>query len=155
MRYSYAWDVPAEEVFQLVMRDGVRDGPASTRLLIGRYARLSGGAIDTSSCGITSDSPFFEGWNYRIPGCNGCILIAVRTTPDASPSTDANLTGRFVRFDGLVQHCFDYSASRWHGASIAGLVVGAMGAFIFGIYLRRWLHERKALASEPMQDMIA
>jgi hypothetical protein len=30
-----------------------------------------------------------------------------------------------------------------------------MGCFIFGLYLRRWLIERKALASEPQQDMIA
>ena len=49
----------------------------------------------------------------------------------------------------------DTTASRFHSASIAGLVVGAMGCFIFGLYLRRWLRERKALASQPEQDMIA
>jgi hypothetical protein len=38
------------------------------------------------------------------------------------------------------------AASRFHGASIAGIVVGAMGCFIFGLYLRRWLRERKAAA---------
>ncbi|MHC5054373.1 MAG: hypothetical protein ACYTKD_06610 [Planctomycetota bacterium] len=46
-------------------------------------------------------------------------------------------------------------ASRLTGTSIAGLVVGAMGCFIFGLYLRRWLIDRKALASQPGQDMIA
>jgi hypothetical protein len=46
-------------------------------------------------------------------------------------------------------------ASRFHGASVAGLIVGAMGCFIFGLYLRRWLIERKALASQPRRDMIA
>ncbi len=46
-------------------------------------------------------------------------------------------------------------ASRLHPASVAGLVVGAMGCFIFGLYLRRWLREKKALASEPPGDMIA
>ena len=35
-------------------------------------------------------------------------------------------------------------ASRFHPASIAGLVVGVMGVFIFGLYLRRWLREREA-----------
>jgi len=40
-------------------------------------------------------------------------------------------------------------------ASIAGLVVGAMGCFVFSLYLPGWLRERKALASEPQQDMIA
>jgi hypothetical protein len=41
----------------------------------------------------------------------------------------------------------DPTASYLTGASIAGLVVGAMGVFIFGLYLRRWLVNRKALAS--------
>jgi len=49
----------------------------------------------------------------------------------------------------------DARGSRFTGASIAGLVVGAMGVFIFGLYLRAWHRERKALASEPVQDMIA
>jgi len=38
----------------------------------------------------------------------------------------------------------DTTASRFHPASIAGLVVGAMGCFIFGLYLRRWLAARRA-----------
>jgi len=32
--------------------------------------------------------------------------------------------------------------SRWHPASVAGLVVAAFGTFVFGLYLRRWLKER-------------
>ena len=47
------------------------------------------------------------------------------------------------------------AASRLHGASIVGLIVGAMGCFIFGLYLRRWLRERKALASTAQPDMLA
>jgi hypothetical protein len=39
---------------------------------------------------------------------------------------------------------FDKSKSRLTGASVAGLVVGAMGVFIFGLYLRAWMRERKA-----------
>ena len=31
------------------------------------------------------------------------------------------------------------------GLSVAGIVVGAMGCFILGLYLRRWSAERKAL----------
>jgi hypothetical protein len=37
----------------------------------------------------------------------------------------------------------DTTASRFHGASIAGLVVGAFGSFVFALYLRQWLQERK------------
>jgi hypothetical protein len=51
--------------------------------------------------------------------------------------------------------CLLAVVSRFHGASIAGIVVGAMGCFIFGLYLRGWLRERKALAGQPEQDMIA
>jgi hypothetical protein len=47
----------------------------------------------------------------------------------------------------------DTTASRFHPTSIAGLVVGAMGCFIFGLYLRSWLRERKALACGLPQDM--
>jgi len=35
--------------------------------------------------------------------------------------------------------------SRFTGASIAGLVVGAMGVFVFSVALRHWLKERKAI----------
>jgi hypothetical protein len=35
------------------------------------------------------------------------------------------------------------TASRFHPSSIAGLVVGAMGVFIFGLYLLRWVKERR------------
>ncbi|MHC5053661.1 MAG: hypothetical protein ACYTKD_02965 [Planctomycetota bacterium] len=42
----------------------------------------------------------------------------------------------------------DMTASRFTGASVAGLVVGAMGRFIFGLYLRGWLRERPALRGD-------
>ena len=35
--------------------------------------------------------------------------------------------------------------SRFTGASIAGLVVGAMGVFVFAVALRHWLKERRKL----------
>ncbi|MHC4253463.1 MAG: hypothetical protein ACYS9X_30465 [Planctomycetota bacterium] len=39
---------------------------------------------------------------------------------------------------GPVVVLVDTTASRFTGASIAGLVVGAMGCFIFGLHVRRW-----------------
>ena len=36
-----------------------------------------------------------------------------------------------------------WTASRFHGASIAGLVVGVMGVFVFTVALRHWLGERR------------
>ncbi len=45
-------------------------------------------------------------------------------------------------------------ASRLHPASVSGLIVGATGCFIFGLYLWRRLGKRKALAPSLEQDMI-
>ncbi|MHC4250473.1 MAG: hypothetical protein ACYS9X_15200 [Planctomycetota bacterium] len=37
----------------------------------------------------------------------------------------------------------DSTASRFHPASVAGLVVAVFGALVFALYLRRWLVERR------------
>lgn len=42
----------------------------------------------------------------------------------------------------------DTTASRFTGASIAGLVVGAMGVFVFTVALRHWLRERRSFREE-------
>ena len=42
----------------------------------------------------------------------------------------------------------DARRSRFHGASIAGLVVGAMGVFVFTVALRHWLRERRKFREE-------
>jgi hypothetical protein len=79
---------------------------------------------------------------------------------DTSLSTPQALRGRYWRNPSTEDELVGLpglriAASRFTGASVAGLVVGAMGCFIFGLYLRAWLRERKALASQPGQDMIA
>jgi hypothetical protein len=50
---------------------------------------------------------------------------------------------------------FIVDSHRLCAPSVAGMVIGLMGCALFGLYLRRWLRERKALASEPPGDMIA
>jgi hypothetical protein len=58
-----------------------------------------------------------------------------------------SLAGRVV-FDAPTGYvCVDATASRLHGASVAGLVVGAMGVFVFSVALRHWLRERRARAT--------
>ena len=42
----------------------------------------------------------------------------------------------------------DTTASRFTGASIAGLVVGAMGVFVFNVALRHWLGQRRRFREE-------
>jgi hypothetical protein len=60
-----------------------------------------------------------------------------------TPGVLAKLKGR-VTFQGGLSPIYivDCTASRWNGASVAGLVVGAMGIFIFAIHLKRWLRVR-------------
>jgi hypothetical protein len=53
----------------------------------------------------------------------------------------------WVGYDGTVwRPMLDCELSRFRPPSIAGLVVGAMGCFIFGLYLRRWLKARREAA---------
>jgi hypothetical protein len=54
---------------------------------------------------------------------------------------EENTTGRPDIEDALL----DTAASRFHPASVYGLVAGATGCFIFGLYLRAWLRERRPL----------
>jgi hypothetical protein len=85
------------------------------------------------------------------------VLFSTREEGESQLGQDVVLSGRiFVNgvFD-LLPPVLDTRSNRLDGSSIAGLVIGVMGCFIFGLYLRGWLRERKALASEPPQDMIA
>jgi len=69
--------------------------------------------------------------------------IPVRITSDDWAHRSGRLlwNGRVVeRPSGLA---VDTTASRFHPATIAGLVVGAMGVFVFGAALRHWMHQRK------------
>jgi hypothetical protein len=79
--------------------------------------------------------------------------ICYRASPEGPP-----VAGRYWDYErtptGVLVPTL-YTAPRVHPASVAGIIVGAMGCFIFGLYLRRWLIERKAVASEPPRDMIA
>jgi hypothetical protein len=70
------------------------------------------------------------------------------------PSHDGFRQGMQVRMSGrasclagegwIVLGAIDARRSRFHGASITGLAVGAMGVAVFVMYLRTWLRERKA-----------
>ncbi|MHC4200865.1 MAG: hypothetical protein ACYSU0_12810, partial [Planctomycetota bacterium] len=119
MRYSYCWDVTPDDLCK-----------ESTR---GRYVRLrSTGASDWS---------FDAGRGGRVvlvepPDCNVCVFVRV---PDAFKCDEAGAAafrGRAGRrsdegrpVTGRME--LDATRGRFHPASIAGLVVGAWGVFIF------------------------
>ena len=86
-------------------------------------------------------------WSKRVVG----RVRNARYYPDVP-----ELPGVCVHFaDGWVLHLSAPPPSGWHPAAAPGFVVGAMGCLIFGLYLRRWLIDRKALAGQPQRDMIA
>jgi hypothetical protein len=79
------------------------------------------------------------------------VCVARDALPEHTDKAEVELQGRVVRHEGKrwTYALVDTTASRFHPASVAGLVVGAMGAFVFGLYLRRWMKERgKSLTAE-------
>ena len=44
--------------------------------------------------------------------------------------------------------CVNADVGRWTGASVAGLVVAAMGVFVFAVYLRMWVEKHRAWRKE-------
>jgi hypothetical protein len=80
-------------------------------------------------------------------------LAPIARVEDAAALTPAISTaGQYDRDIEAAEHA---ASSSFTWQTIAGLIASAMGCFIFGLYLRGWLCQRKALASEPPQDMIA
>jgi len=136
MRYSYCWDLTEWGQEDHVVPDG--DWPYYA------YASVRGEVLE-----VHERSEYRDGDEVSVEW--GVVDCVVRV-PDSSIFTVGSIVSVRWRANGVY---LDGTGSRFHGASIAGLVVGAMGCFIFGLYLRRWLRERKALASQPKQDMIA
>jgi hypothetical protein len=148
MRYSYARDVKPSELGDSHNYCYVRcTGYVSHR--IASAERPAGYELNAAIM-------LFD----ALPGWNGVELtghrhLEVIATGDRGPPVTLN--GRYIRPHGsyLFGSSLHVDEGRFHPASVAGIVVGAMGVFIFGLYLRRWLRERKALAREPQRDMIA
>jgi len=156
MRYSYGWDVPAENL-------SVKSADGCGNPYAGCFVRLYG------AMGIAARGHYYcLAVPYNVDGLargNTGNYESVRLRPygfGRAPSGPVTLSGRLVLAgpetgqDG--QNAWlelDTDVSRFTWQSVAGLVVGAMGCFIFGLYLRTWLRERRALASQPEQDMIA
>jgi len=154
MRYSYAWEVTPASIC------GQQDRIADGRWPDMAFVRVRG----KTECEDRVDN----GWSlYMVSEPQGTKLLSVvapQTRGGAHlPETfrgrlrhtasglwqrgpvgqTAPRTAGFVLLDGKL--------SRFHPTSIGGLVVGAMGCFIFGLYLRRWLRERNAALTTETQ----
>jgi len=69
----------------------------------------------------------------------------------ASLRAQSSFCGRVTVGSGII--VVDMVAGRFCPHTIAGIVVGAMGCFIFGLYLRRWLRERRASPTTEITEV--
>jgi hypothetical protein len=171
MRYSYCWPINVREIARSERRS--ESGAPLSPPYLGRFVEVKGivhaagryeGELggDLASGRVTPSRHTWIALDW--PGRATSRGMAILEFSTAPPERGSQVTVRgrvdaqeeLARDSGIeVQYLLDGTQGRLHPASVAGLVVGAMGCFIFGLYLRRWLVDRKALASQPGQDMIA
>jgi len=160
MRYSCAQDVVAEDFWTLKQRPADPLGrigitvpiPGSNMeyrrnyALVGDYVCLRGKLDDI----YPEDADVCPGEWAEIHGREAALAAwAHPVTGLLSPNdigTEVVVVGRVVikeGFTGVPNPVVDPMRSRFTGASVAGLVVGAMGVFVFTVALRHWLGERR------------
>jgi len=133
MRYSYAWEVDLDDPEYL--------------LRLQSYTRVRGVLEKNTSVYFKGDSRFAIVARTNKRAWVFLPRAIVRDDEGRAVSIEGrmtleNLRGMFGL--GIYGPVLDTTASRFHPTSIAGLAVGAMGCFIFGLYLRRWRCERAA-----------
>jgi hypothetical protein len=144
MRFSYCWEVRLRDLVRPLPDYGTWQWPNDV------YARLSGGAVAARSLALEKSRGFCQ---VIDPADDDSPQVVVHSSASASKLyyEQTEFVGR-LSADMLAinaQRFWVLSASRFsrfHPASTAGLLVGTMGVFIFALYLRRWLAERRATA---------
>jgi hypothetical protein len=147
MRYSYLWELTPEILSRASLDGDPRLGRHELPWYLGTHVRLRA-VVEETNKSMNSDPPSFL---CGLSSAGGVVHVGMCLEGDAtSRLQDALMHGPKPELDVVGRMAVDTldatSPGRLHGASIAGLVVGAMGVFIFGLYLRRWLCERKATA---------
>lgn len=145
MRYSYAWRVECAVLLRAhgTETEGrLRNAYVSVPGPNAPLALHEGGDLQAGLLAVSLEER--EG--------GAMVLALVRGKPDwrnmsVLPVPSGPFRGR-VSFDDFGGAVVDITASRLHGASIAGLVVGAMGVFVFTVALRHWLRERRRFREE-------
>ncbi|MHC5054819.1 MAG: hypothetical protein ACYTKD_08885 [Planctomycetota bacterium] len=145
MLFSYVW--PAD----LAGLEAAHDSPAHP--LVGRYVRLhrpENGKWSRYWRGGDGLGDYLDNFGRMMSNGDEPAWVTIKGLPEGvSPEivhgrvvAETRIGSVSMRFLGV-----DAAASRWTGASVAGLVVGAMGIFIFALHLRRWMRVRG-----PKQD---
>ncbi len=152
MRYSYRWDCTVEDIRSSKNAVGRGGWPYDA------YVRVSGavaGAISGPTYGRICRIRTPHGFLLEV-GCDPEEEIAIGGEKTFTGRMSASICPRADWWDypgshlpplgddpGFLVFYLDNVASRFHPASIAGLVVGAMGVFVFSVALRSWLAERR------------
>ena len=141
MRFSYAWPVSLQEL----SADGMTP---EGQWFQGRYVTFSG-APQPGRGGR------FWVWRTKLRQDDPSEVTAAecigphRSRGEGFERRFQGRAGIRERYLNPLVHMPSYSividcgAGRWTGASVAGLVVGAMGVFVFTLHLRRWLGVRR------------
>jgi len=143
MTYSYAWEITAAHVGTLrgVLDHGSR--PQSEYLCLR-------GKVAIMDAPLTEDSVAVSFWTGPLEAIS--VDLVPPSGAGLKENAEVRLYGRLVpshrsRPSEPTEYwgfAFSTAASRFTGVSIAGLVVGAMGVFVFAVALRHWIERRRA-----------
>jgi hypothetical protein len=157
MLYSYAWPVAPSDIHALAVlpEGGLQQSWCHIQGFVCVRGRLQ--AVDDPRWYYHSEQeklPSPPDRTLLLGDPKGFVFVVYKSKSEARRHVGrpATLRGRvLIRGDHLLPRyapVLDTTASRWHGGSIAGLVVGAMGVFVFSAALRHWLGERRKFREE-------
>lgn len=160
MRYSYAWEVTPgvltqEAGFFSSRRQSWDRAYARVRGTIRMKQMISMGSqsdrILTVWVRESANDRTDAGGDPGIPRINAVqVMIPVDDLPE--PYQRGEWTGRVdVPSSAYDEPTLDTTASRFAPESVAGLVVGAWGLFVFALHLLPWLAERR-VASDQLAE---
>jgi hypothetical protein len=158
MRYSYAWDVTPRLLGEAVWESYPDVAEAEWHKTewyspegwpLKGYVSLHGTILLSKE--IEEVYPWAE-YGKEFPGrlllvyepdnMRKNVWVHCGATDPATIDGQGGLKGRVYYDPG--PETVDMTSHRFHPASISGLVVGAIGVFVFAVYLRSWLRERRA-----------
>ena len=141
--HSYCWDATDRFLFM--------DEPSlGLGTLVGRYVQVRGHPDSETAISPTYYGDAAPYGKHTLPRDvvfvehdlrTFTVIVLAGEGPRASSRPDWR--GRVVLLQ-RDQYAVDTTQDRFHGASISGLVVGAMGLAVFAVYLRSWVRERRA-----------
>jgi len=152
MLFSYAWPISLRDLGRRRMPARGLARHEAMHPMLDRYVVVTGILVKRPLEATMMFPP--SGWllrlgdrhpKHQISGFSRvCHLRGVST----KVGTPMEIRGRLAVHESwssipTVSLYVDATRSRWTGASVAGLVVGAMGVFIFALHLRRWLRVRR------------